>query len=86
VGSTVTHKRQIVEKVIFAKKDPASAAKECHHSRRAMDTYLKDYQRVATAYELKPEINFIHDVTGLAPHVINRYLEILKLGQQPFAK
>jgi len=80
MGSTVTHKRQIVEKVVFEKKDPVAVARECHHSQRAVDKYLKDYQRVITAHDSKPDVDFIHRVTGIAPHVIKQYLEIQKHG------
>ena len=80
MGSTVTHKRQIVEKVVFEKKDPVAVARECHHSQRAVDNYLKDYQRVVTAYAFKPNITFIHKVTVIAPHVIKQYLEIQNHG------
>ena len=80
VGSTVTHKRQIVEKVIFEKKDPMAVARECHHSQRAVDKYLKDYQRVISAYTIRPDINFVKQVTGIAPHVVKQYLEIHKNG------
>ena len=80
MGSTVTHKRQIVEKVVFEKKDPVAVARGCHHSQRAVDKYLKDYQRVITAHDSKPDVDFIHRVTGIAPHVIKQYLEIQKHG------
>lgn len=80
VGSTVTHKRQIVEKVVFEKKDPAAVARECHHSQRAVDKYLRDYQRVTMAYNLQQDLTFVHQVTGIAPHVIKQYLEIQKNG------
>ena len=57
-----------------------AVARECHHSQRAVDKYLKDYQRVITAHDSKPDVDFIHRVTGIAPHVIKQYLEIQKHG------
>jgi hypothetical protein len=77
MGSTVTHKATIVHKVMVEKKDPASVAKECNHSQRAVDHYLKDYNRVKTLHEQKYDMDFIHHVTGIANHVIKQYISIL---------
>jgi hypothetical protein len=78
MGSTVTHKAAIVHKVIVEKKDPAFAAKVCNHSQRAVDHYLKDYNRVKTVYEHNQDTTFIHHVTGIAKHVVNQYIKIIQ--------
>jgi len=78
MGSTVTHKAAIINKVIIKKKDPATVAKETNHSQRAVDRYLKDYNRVKTVYEQNQDIAFIHLATGIAKHVIKQYINILK--------
>lgn len=78
MGSTVTHKAAIVNKVIIQKKDPSITAKETNHSQRAVDHYLKDYNRVKTVYEQNQDIDFIHQVTGIAKYVIKQYINILK--------
>lgn len=44
---------------------------------RAVDCYLKDYQRVKTAYEHKHDLDYIHMVTGIAKHVVKQYVEIM---------
>lgn len=78
MGTTVSHKAAIINKVIIQKKDPATAAKETNHSQRAVDRYLKDYNRVKTVYEQNQDITFIHLATGIAKHVIKQYIDILK--------
>lgn len=78
MGSTVTHKEAIIKKVVIQKKDPSIAAKETNHSQRAVDRYLKDYNRVKTVYEQNQNIIFIHQTTGIAKHVIKQYINILR--------
>ncbi len=78
MGSTVTHKAAIIYKVVIQKKDPSIAALETNHSQRAVDRYLKDYNRVKTVYEQNHDIAFIHLATGIAKHVIKQYIDILK--------
>ncbi len=78
MGSTITHKAMILKKIIIQKKDPSVAAQECHHSQRAVDRYLKDYHRVKTMYEHHQDIVFIHQVTGIAKHVVKQYITIIQ--------
>lgn len=78
MGRTITHKAAIINKVIIQKKDPAVAAKETNHSQRAVDRYLKDYNRVKIIYEQNQDLAFIHQVTGIAKYVIKQYINILK--------
>lgn len=77
MGSCISHKSMIVRKVVAERKDPADVAQECRHSQRAVDSYLKDYQRVKTAYEHKTDLDYVHMVTGIAKHVVKEYLEIM---------
>ena len=78
MGSTITHKAAIINKVIIQKKDPSVAARETNHSQRAVDRYLKDYNRVKTVYEHNQDITFIHQVTGIAKHVVKQYIDIIQ--------
>jgi hypothetical protein len=78
MGSTITHKVAILQKVVVQKKSPARAARECNHSQQAVDRYLKDYNRVKTVYRHNRDITYIHHVTGIAKHVVKQYIEILK--------
>jgi hypothetical protein len=77
MGSTISHKTTIIRKVVVDKKDPADVARECNHSQRAVDRYLKDFFRVKTAYKHNKDKNYIHVVTGIAKHVVGKYIEII---------
>ena len=77
MGSCVSHKTTIIRKTILQKKDPAQVARESNHSQRAVDRYLKDYQRVKTLYKLNHDVEFIHLATQIAKHVIVQYIQIL---------
>ncbi len=78
MGSTITHKTAIIKKIVQQKKDPALAARETNHSQRAVDHYLKDYNRVKTIYEQNRDISFINLVTGISPCVIKQYINIIE--------
>lgn len=77
MGSCVSHKTTIIKKAILQRKDPAQVARESNHSQRAVDRYLKDYQRVKTLYKLNHDVDFIHLATQMAKHVIVQYIQIL---------
>jgi len=77
MGSCISHKTMIIRKVVVEKKDPADVARECQHSQQAVDKYLKNYQRVKTAYKYNQDINYVHAVTGISKHVIKKYVNIL---------
>ncbi|MDZ7756606.1 DUF1670 domain-containing protein [Rhodohalobacter sp.] len=78
MGSCITHKPQIVYKVIVEKKDPAKVALETNHTQRAVDNYLKDYHRVKTVYQTNPDPEYIHMVTNIAKHVVNQYIQLIQ--------
>ncbi len=78
MGSCISHKITIVRKVIVEKKDPADVARECNHTQKAVDNYLKDYHRVKTVYQQNQSIDYIHIVTGIAKHVVKQYLDIIR--------
>lgn len=78
MGSSVSHKTTIINKVVIQKKDPATVARECNHSQKAVDRYLKDYNRVKTVFQNNQDIQYIHQVTGIAKHVVNQYIGILQ--------
>lgn len=78
MGPSISHKTAIIRKVVKEKKDPADVARECNHTQRAVDRYLKDYHRVQTAYEHNHDIDYVHTVTGIAKHVVKQYIGILE--------
>ena len=77
MGSCISHKAAVIRKVIFEKKDPSDVAKECNHTQRAVDNYLKDYHRVKTVYQQNQDIDYIHIVNGMAKHVVKQYVEFI---------
>jgi len=77
MGSCISHKRMIIRKVLVEKKDPADVARECNHSQKAVDHYLKEFHRVKTAYKHNQDNDYVHIVTGIAKHVVNEYIEII---------
>ena len=77
MGSSISHKKTIIRKVLVEKKDPADVARECNHSQRAVDRYLKDFHRVKTAYKLNQNNDYVHIVTGIAKHVVKEYIEMI---------
>lgn len=82
VGPCVTHKRQIVYKVIVEKKDPAMVAQQTNHSQPAVDRYLQDYHRVKTVFQTKEDLDYIHLVTNISKNVIKQYIELYQQFEQ----
>ena len=74
---TISHKKTIIRKVVVEKKDPADVARESNHSQKAVDNYLKDFNRVKTAYQQNQDNDYVHIVTGLARHIVKEYIEII---------
>lgn len=77
MGSCMTHKYQIIYKCVVEKKDPLVAAKETNHSIKAVDRYLKDFNRVKTLYLDDKDENYIHLVTKLSLNLIAQYVSII---------
>lgn len=77
MGSCLTHKYQIIYKYVVEKKDPTVVAAETNHTIRAVDHYLKDFNRVKTLYLDDKTPEYIHLVTNLSLNVISQYLNII---------
>lgn len=77
MGSCLTHKYQIIYKCVVEKKDPTVVAAETNHTIRAVDHYLKDFNRVKTLYFDDKTPEYIHLVTNLSPNVITQYINII---------
>ncbi len=77
MGSCITHKNQIVYKVIVEKKDPVKVAYETNHSQLAVDRYLKDFHRIYTIYKQSQDIDYIHCVTNISKPVIKQYISLI---------
>lgn len=78
MGSCVTHKEQIVYKAIVEKKDPVQVANESKHTQQAVDRYLKDFHRVQTAYNHKPDPDYISLITNISRSVVNQYINLIE--------
>jgi hypothetical protein len=76
MGSCITHKKQIVYKVVVEKKDPTWVAKETNHSQKAVDTYLQGYYRVKTIYQTIKDVQQIAFLTQISKHVVKQYIEL----------
>lgn len=83
MGTCLTHKEQIIYKVIVQKKDPALVANETNHSQKSVDAYLSNYHRVKTVFKTNNDINYIHFVTKISKHVIKQYIKIFNLYDNP---
>lgn len=78
MGSCISHKTDIVVKVVYEHKSPVIAARETRHSQQAVDRYLRDFYRVRTCYRHNPDANFICQVTGMSAFLVNQYLRIIE--------
>jgi hypothetical protein len=78
MGSCITHKYQIIYKCVVEKKDPTVAAAETNHTIKAVDHYLRDFNRVKTLCFDHKTSDYIHLVTNLSINVIKQYLHIIK--------
>jgi len=85
MGSCITHKVQIIYKVLVEKKDPTLVAQQTNHSQKAVDNYLCNYHRVVTVYKKNSDIDHIHFVTKISKHVIKQYIKIYDLHIKPIS-
>jgi Protein of unknown function (DUF1670) len=76
MGSCITHKKQIVYKIVVEKKDSTLVSKETNHSQKAVDHYFSNYNRVKAVYKLNNDIDFIHMTTNISKGVIKQYIQL----------
>jgi hypothetical protein len=76
MGSGVTHKVLILQKILLEKKDMYQVRNETNHTQQAIDRYLKDYRRVEMLLNDDKNLEYIHRVTGMSKHLIKQYKEI----------
>lgn len=77
MGSCISHKVTIINKIIIDKKDPYAVAKETNHSMLAVDRYLKDFYRVQYCYDDGKDFDFTSKATGLNKFVVKQYFDLL---------
>lgn len=78
MGTTLTHKYQIVYKYIVEKKDVKIISKETNHSIEAVERYLNDYKRVKTLYDDGKSPEYIKIVTKIPQYVSKQYIEMIE--------
>lgn len=78
MGSTITHKNQIIYKHVVEKKDPTKVANETNHTQQAVDRYIKDFYRVKTLIDDQKDIEYINLVTNIAKPVIIQYQKLIE--------
>ena len=83
MGTCISHKKIITEKVIIDKKDPLHVSQETNHSIHAVDRYLKDFYRVQYCFNDNKNVEFTSRATGLSKNLINQYFNILKNQNNP---
>jgi hypothetical protein len=76
MGPTITHKQMIVHKYLTEKKATNIIALETNHSQRAVDNYIRDFNRVKVLLDENKDFLFIHMATKIAKHVIKQYQNI----------
>lgn len=81
-GSCLSHKTTIIRKVVYEKKDPRKVAYETRHTQKAVDRYLKSFYQVRTAYEHRPDLEFVCQTTGLSPQLVQQYVQLIELDQE----
>lgn len=74
VGTTLTHKVQIVWKHIVEKKPTNVVALETNHTQKAVDNYIRDFFRVKTLLEDAKDIEYIN----IPKYVITQYQDIIR--------
>jgi hypothetical protein len=78
MGSCVSHKSTIIRKITIDKKDPLVVAQETNHSIRAVDRYIKDFNRVRVCYQDGKDKQFISLATGLNKSVVCEYIQLIE--------
>lgn len=73
MGSGVTHKTIILQKILKEKKDMATVRNETKHTQKAIDRYLKDYRRVELLLKEQKNVFYIAQITQLSLYLINQY-------------
>jgi hypothetical protein len=76
MGRSVTHKAEVVRRYLRG-ESPADIARALDHSQRAVDTYLRDYQKVRTLAQ-KFAVAEIPTLAGLSRLLVNEYMGLLR--------
>lgn len=76
-GSRPTHKKEIV-RLYEQGLEPPDIARETGHSLKAVERYLKDYERVKLLLKRGIEVDEISSLIGRGKHVVLEYVKIAR--------
>jgi hypothetical protein len=77
LGSTISHKRQIVA-LHLQGYFPSEIARMTNHDPHNVDRYLRDFERVYDMAREGAPLNKVCFLTGLSPRLVKEYLRIIK--------
>jgi hypothetical protein len=77
LGSTISHKRQIVA-LHLQGYFPSEIARMTDHDPHNVDRYLRDFERVYDMARDRAPFNKICFLTGLSPRLVKEYLKIIE--------
>lgn len=75
IGPSISHKAIIVGKFLQG-AIPDSIARETDHSQKAVDRYIKDYERIRLCIKRNMQIKTISRATGLSKSLVKKYQEL----------
>lgn len=75
IGPSISHKGIIIGKFLRG-EIPDKIAKTTNHSQKAVDRYIKDYERIKLCLVRNMDKNTINRTTGLSKTLIKKYKEL----------
>jgi len=77
LGPTITHKVYILKKIKLELKSIEQTCRETHHSKEAVNRYLKDFENIQFLYEKGFNLDDIHKSTKKSIKLIQEYIDII---------
>lgn len=77
IGPSISHKALIVGKFLQG-TIPDKIARETNHSQKAVDRYIKDYERIKLCIKKNMQVKTISRATGLSKGLVKKYDELYK--------
>jgi len=77
LGPSITHKVYILKKIKLDLKTVEQTCRETHHSKEAINRYLKDFENIEFLYEKGFSIDDIHKSTKKSFKLIKEYIDII---------
>jgi len=80
IGPSISHKAIIVGKFLQG-TIPDKIARETNHSQKAVDRYIKDYERIKLCLKQNMQIKTISRATGLSKGLVKKYEKLYQQYQ-----